>query len=109
VPFAIDDGTGRALIDPRGAELAIEISERQMTLGEPTEIQRRLAATHGISPGANLFREGILAIGARVSVIGMAVREPDPDGAARATDYRCTPTRLRVSGTPARPLRITRA
>ena len=41
----------------------------------------------------------MLAAGARVIVIGNAEREPDPDGAARATGYRGdTPTRLHLGG-----------
>ena len=109
IAFAIDDGTGRALIDPGGVwvRLEIEISERQMTLGEPSAIQRRLAEAHGMSSRGALFREGVLAVGDRVAVIGTAVREPDPDGAARATAYRGdAPTRLRLSGTPKRRLVI---
>src|SRR5262249_41238985 len=110
VAFAIDDGTGRALIDPDGADVTVEISVRQMSIGEPTELQRRLAAMHGISPRETLFREGVLAIGDRVSIIGVALREPDPDGAARATGYRGdAPTRLRVAGSAKHSLRIARS
>ena len=107
VAFAIDDGTGRALIDPSGARFTIQISERQMRLGEPSEVHRRLASLHGMRDGADLFREGVLGVGARVAVIGMVVREPDPDGAARAAGYRGdAPTRLRLGGSATQPLVI---
>ncbi len=107
VAFAIDDGTGRALIDPTGAKIKVVVSERQMILGAPTARQGALLAHHGISGQHSLFREGVLVIGMRVAVIGRAVREPDPDGAARASGYRGdAPTRLRLGGSVEHPLEI---
>jgi hypothetical protein len=107
VAFAISDGTGRALIDPSGARFTIEITERQMTVGAPTERQRELGLLHAMRDGENLFREGVLAVGEQIAVVGIAVREPDPDGAARATGYRGdSPTRLRLGGSPRRALQI---
>jgi len=42
-----------------------------------------------------------------VAVVGTVVREPDPDGAARATGYRGDgPTRLRLGGSARYPIEI---
>lgn len=104
VAFAIDDGTGLALIDPRGAKVALHASLREGGGGDNAERQRAVLASHGRANGS-LFREGIIAVGDKVEVCGLAVREPDPDGAARATGYRGdSPTRLRVAGSAKQPL-----
>jgi E3 Ubiquitin ligase len=106
VPFAIEDETGRALIDPGHARFTIAISERSMTLAAPTARQQALLRSHGMYGRENLFREAILEVGTRVAVIGTAVREPDPDGAAHVTGYRDAPTRLRLGGSTQHPLEI---
>jgi hypothetical protein len=107
VTFTIEDDTGRALIDPAGAEIHPVAIAREMTIGDPTVRQRALLVQHHMHARQNRFREGVLAIGDRVAVIGTAVREPDPDGAARAHGYRGdTPTRLRLGGSAKHPLVI---
>jgi hypothetical protein len=83
VPFTLRDGTGRALVDPANAWLILEP-----------------AASRGSEHGQTLrYREGIVAAGDTIAVFGPGVREPDPDGAARASGYReLPPTRLHVAG-----------
>jgi E3 Ubiquitin ligase len=107
IGFALDDGTGRALVDPKGARVTVRPSARDMSEGSPDEPMRSLLRQHGMRSRQNLFRERVLVPGQRVMIRGVAVREPDPEGAARATGYRGdSPTRLRLAGTPKAPLLI---
>ena len=54
--------------------------------------------------------EGVIAVGETITVAGHPVREPDPDGAARATGYRDgLATRLRLRGSKRHPLLISDA
>ena len=115
VPFALDDGTGRALVDPSGAQLAVEkdSTTRSGSFDDATPVEESFLARHGMqSKGWMLnkrlrYREGALEIGETIAVCGLAVREPDPDGAARATGYRdALPTRLHLSSSPKLPLLI---
>ena len=49
-----------------------------------------------------------IEVGTSVAVVGRAVREPDPDAVHRVTGYRAgPPTRLRFTGSPARPVLVT--
>lgn len=83
------------------------------TLGDDPVRDRTVLAWGGRVDGWHLgkrvrFTERILAVGDRVAVIGHAIREPDPDGASRATGYRdALPTRVRLQASPGRPLIVT--
>jgi hypothetical protein len=114
-PFTVDDGTGTALVDPAGARLAVvnDATYRSGRFDDATPVEEAFLARHGVtSTGWFLnktlrYREGAIEIGETVAVRGIAVREPDPDGAARATGYRdAPPTRLRLSSSPRLPLLI---
>jgi len=115
VPFAIEDGSGHALVDPTHAQLLIEkdSTSRSGSFDDATEVEASFLARHGISSKgwffnkAMRYREGVLEVGETVAVVGLAVREPDPDGAARMSGYReGPPTRLRLSGSAQAPLAI---
>jgi hypothetical protein len=109
VPFVIEDGTGRALVVPDGAEKLVEhdAPTRSDVFADPTEDQESFFARNEMSgegqkaKGPLRCSEGALEIGDTVAVYGIAVREPDPDGAARAHGYRdALPTRLRLTNSP---------
>ena len=100
VPFAIDDGTGRALVDPQDAEITLEL-DAAAEVGETNA--RAVAFFHRqgkvIPRGRLRYREGVIEEGERVAVLGAGVREPDPDAAP--TSYRGEqPTRLVVASSP---------
>ena len=102
VPFAVSDGTGRALIDAAGAELEIEAGRQVGTLegaalaGLTATVALRLHGG-GLRGPRLRYREVALAVGATIAVIGTAVREPDPEAIASVTGYRDgPPTRLRL-------------
>jgi hypothetical protein len=109
IPFALDDGTGRALVDPTAARLAVEkdSTTRSGTFDDATPTEEAFLARHGLRSQGMIFnkrlryREGALEIGETIAVCGIAVREPDPDAASRATGYRdALPTRLRLTSSP---------
>ncbi len=105
VPFYLEDGTGRAIVDPRGAEVVLEqdFSTSSGTLDDATPVETAFLQRHGKEPKGWVFnkslryRESIIGIGESVAVLGAGVREPDPD-APPSQDYRgAMPTRLRLS------------
>jgi hypothetical protein len=113
VPFLLQDETGRAIVDPTHARVTLA----KMTTGEsgtfddPSDRERAFLARHGqpekllVFNRSYRYREGILEVGERVAVVGVPVREPDPDAAA-VRGYREAVTRVRLAGTDARPLAI---
>jgi len=115
VPFVLDDGTGLAHVDPDGAGLAVRrdsITESG-TFDEPTQAELEFLARHGqqgkgvVFNRALRYREGALEIGETIAVAGVGVREPDPDGAARATGYRDgPPTIVHLASSPGMALLI---
>ncbi len=105
VPFYLEDGTGRALVDPQGAEVVLEqdFSTSSGILDDATPVEEAFLRRHGKEPQGWAFnkslsyRESIIEIGEKVAVLGSGVREPDPD-APPSGDYRgAMPTRLRLS------------
>ena len=112
LPFLIDDGTGRALIEPTDAHVSLVADVTlgdDVNLADPSDRARMFLARHGVSSGIKRlrFEEGIIEPGEVVAVAGAGMREPDPDGAASMTGYRDLPaTRLRLSATPRAPLYI---
>lgn len=114
VPFGMRDATGRAIVDPNGAEIALDFDDKSTSgfLDNATEIEERFLQRHGKTSQGLLFnkglryREAIIAVGETVAVLGEGVREPDPD-ADPAGDYRgVPPTRLRLTSSPRFPLVI---
>jgi len=97
-PFVVADDTGRAVVDPAGAITALHQDWHRLSevdvLGP---IEREFLARRGLS--AHIwrplsFREAIVEAGDRVSVQGVAVREPDP---GRDAGYREPAWRLRLA------------
>jgi len=107
VPFCVVDGTGRALIDPAGAEIAL-VSDGQTssgTLNDPTPAEQAFLARHGESSsnvfGSNRglrYEERTIGVGEQIAIVGAAVREPDPDAVRPESGYREAPVmRLRMT------------
>ncbi|MEJ7603241.1 MAG: GIDE domain-containing protein [Kofleriaceae bacterium] len=118
VPFVLDDGSGRALVDPTGAEVELDIDTTGAsgTLDDASPAEPALLARHGRVSRGKLFnhsvkyREAIIAIGETVAVLGCAVREPDPGVPPTGEGYRQGPaTRVRLTGAGKFPLRISDA
>ncbi len=76
-PFVLDDGTGRAFVDPRTPKAVIEAREHQRVgVLERAELDRRLAARSLRAERASReqvsFRELAVPVGERVAVLGRA-------------------------------------
>lgn len=102
----IDDGSGCAIVDLTHAEISDEVGVRvgRTTADEPT-VAAVLARAKRTSHGPLRWRERALEVGTQVAVLGVAVREPDPDAARRVTGYRAgPPTRLHFTGSARRPV-----
>jgi hypothetical protein len=114
IPFVIEDGTGRALVDPERARMALELDDDSTSGPHDTTPRHAAFLAHlGRSdqrPGGRIrlqYHEGIVAPGDPVAVLGHGVREPDPAAIDRIGGYRAgAPTRLRISGTARWPVLI---
>ena len=113
VPFVIDDGTGRTLVDPTNAEVDVHLDAtlRSGFLDDPTPteqafLQRHAQAGQGWVFNKQLrYREGVIEVGERIAAMGRPVREPDPDAVGQVGGYRdALPTRVRLGGSPAHPI-----
>jgi hypothetical protein len=113
VPFVLEDASGRAIIDPDSAEVAIDLDREAHDLWGNTRGARRVFLMRaGQGEVANVdelwFREAVIEVGAQVSIVGSGVREPDP-AAAPVGGYRGElPTRLRLTSSAAHRLVIAR-
>jgi len=114
VPFLIEDDTGRALIDPRDAEITLDFDhETKSGHGDnATRVEEALLARHGQRTKGWLFnkvlvyRESVIEVGELVAVLGSGVREADPDGEPGALYRGAPPTRLRLTSSTRFPLVI---
>lgn len=114
VPFVLTDDSGRAIVDPTGAKLALttDASTTSGSLDDATPVEEAFLARHGKSSRGWVFnkvltyREAIVEVGERVAILGAGVREPDPD-AGPGEGYRGgPPTRLRLTSSSRYPLLI---
>jgi hypothetical protein len=114
VPFMIEDGTGRALIDPSGAQVALDFDGKSSsgTFRDADPVQEAFLAKHGqkstgwvFNKGLR-FREAMIEIGETIAVLGSGVREPDPAAAPEAAYRGAPPTRLRLTSSTRFPLVI---
>jgi len=111
--FVLEDETGRALIDPTDAVVEIKFDSwsTRDTFRQRTPRTDALLARHGFTRPTSFWKsqlwcgEGVIAPGDRVTVVGLCVREGDPD----AGTYRDgTALRVRVGGSPGSPLWMTK-
>jgi hypothetical protein len=99
-PFFLDDGTGRALVDPRGAigfldhPIAGGVCDRA-----PPPVVRLLQDAQRTASSRYTYAEWAIPVGTRVSVVGGGMREPDPDAAPRPEYRGEPPMRLRIAKT----------
>jgi len=118
VTFVIDDGTGRAIIDPTGARVAVDIdmTTRSGTFDDATPVEEQFLIRHGLRASGWMFnrtlryREGVIEIGETIAVMGQGVREPDPAAVGKVGGYRTgPPTRLRLGGSARHPILLSDA
>ena len=114
VSFVLEDRTGRAIIDPSNAQLALDFDhmERLGYFDSATDVQRAILDRHGIRAEGVLFtkrlrfHEAVIAVGDNVAAIGAGIREPDL-ASPRESDYRAAhPTRLHVTNSASAPLSL---
>ncbi|MEO7729522.1 MAG: hypothetical protein ABIY55_01010 [Kofleriaceae bacterium] len=114
-PFIVEDGTGRAIVDPSRALSALDFDDRSHSgglLAPNMAAAAFLAKFEQSTTGWWLlyktfeYCEAVIEAGNVVEILGSAVREPDPD-APRSGGYRDAPaTRLRFSSSPKMPLLV---
>lgn len=118
VPFVLDDGTGRAIIDPSGARVAVDLdmTTRSGTFDDATPVEEEFLTRHGLRSTGWVFnkslryREGVIEVGETIAVMGQGVREPDPDAVGKVGGYRSgPPTRLRLGGSARHPILLSDA
>ena len=114
VPFVLVDETGRAIVDPTAAKMALDFDSRSSsgTFDDATPIEEAFLTKYGVTSRGWVFNksirytEAIIGVGELVAVLGAGVREPDPN-AAPAEGYRSAPpTRLRLTSSSMYPLVI---
>jgi hypothetical protein len=114
VPFVLEDGSGRAIVDATAARIAIDFDGRSQsgTFDDPTESERAFLARHGEKGQGWIFnrrlryREAVIAEGETIAVLGAGTREPDPDAPPSEAYRGDAPTRLRLTSSPRYPLVI---
>ena len=111
VPFVLEDGSGRGIVEPRGAEVAAafdhtaEITEFEQATPEQAAMLARNGRA-GERTATLQFREALIVEGERVTVVGTAFRRPDLQSSAEV-DYRAAPPLgLRIVTTEAQPMSI---
>ncbi len=118
VPFVLDDGTGRAIVDPGGARVDVDIdmTTRSGTFDDATPIEEQFLTRHGLRSTGWVFnksiryREGVIEVGETITVMGQGVREPDPEAVGQVGGYRSgPPTRLRLGGSSRHPILLSDA
>lgn len=112
--FALDDAGGRAIVDPRAAQLVVvlDTTTRSGTFDDATPIEEALLARLGEASRGVVFnhtvryREGVLEAGEQIAVVGRCQREVDPDSPGGG--FRdVVATRVQVGATETGDLLIT--
>lgn len=114
VPFILEDSTGRAIVDPNGAQVALDFdgNSKSGTFNNADPVQEQFLARHGQKSEGWVFnktlryREAMIEIGETIAVLGSGTREPDPNAAPEAAYRGAPPTRLRLTSSPRFPLII---
>ena len=105
IPFAIEDGSGRAIVDPQHAKLEL-VLDQDAIVGETSARANAFCERHGIaiSHGLLHYYEGVIEVGDQVTVLGAGVQVPDPE----APPYRGDPAMvLRLACDPETPIEVT--
>ncbi len=114
VPFMLEDGSGRALIDATAARIAIDFDGKSQsgTFDDPTPIEKAFLDRHGQKGQGWIFnrtlryREAVIEEGETIAVLGAGTREPDPDAPPSEAYRGDAPTRLRLTSSRKYPLVI---
>lgn len=114
VPFVLEDGTGRAIVDPNGAQVALDFdaNSKSGTFDNADPVQEAFLARHGQKSQGWVFnkslryREAMIEVGEMIAVLGSGVREPDPNAPPEAAYRGAPPTRLRLTSSARFPLVI---
>lgn len=112
VPFVIEDGSGRAMIDPERTRLDVQLEITGAcgrAIATPAEHAMFVRRNRGraIKLEDWTFREGVIEPGKIISVLGAGEREPDPEAPIEGgAIYREMPTRLRLFARRGYPLAI---
>ena len=116
VPFGIQDGSGRAIIDATKARLALDFdgTSQSRPFGDmsKSEVEQAFLARHGVTGkrySTLRYTEAIIGVDEAVAVLGAGVREPDPDASPTGAYRGELPTRLRLTSSAAHPLVISDA
>ena len=111
VAFALEDASGRAIVEPALASVALLLDHREQARAprEATPPQDAILARHGyniLGGEALVFYEAVLLAGERVTVVGAGRREP-AGGSSLESDFRSPPPmQLRMAGSSAARLSI---
>lgn len=114
IPFVLAQDGHRAVVDPAVVVTNIVFDHESKSSGLYGIDQLQKAIIDDFVPHRSwqytetlVFREAIVEVGERVSVLGSGTREPDPD-AAQVVGYReGARTRLRLTGSTQFPLALT--
>jgi hypothetical protein len=112
VPFALEDSSGRVVVDSSGADLAIPRDHYSVsgTWQDASPAQEAFLARHGVKSTGWVFnkeliyQERIIGIGMMIHAAGILVRDLEPGSPFRAAG----PTVMRLSRSPTSPLLIGR-
>lgn len=114
VPFMLTDATGKALVMPTAAKTVLEFDgETKSGTFDPAEpAEAAFLARHEQTSTGWLFnkslryREAVIDVGETIAVLGMGVREPDPEGTPEDGYRSAPPTRIRFTSSAKYPLVI---
>lgn len=107
IPFVVDDGSARAVVDPAGAIIGMNEDGRDEAGWQKvtnTPEHKFLAHHTGAARDVNNlhFREGIIEVGETIAILGTVAREREPDAAYRGAP----PPPLRMTSWRGRPMMI---
>jgi len=117
VPFWVEEDDVRVFIDPTfvGTWLVYALSGETGLLRRASKSLERFMRSHKRSLESEwgkrsfIYREGTIAEGDRVAIIGIPRHEADPDVGRELVGYRTTPTRTRMLSTKSRPVLVSNA
>lgn len=117
VTFVLEDDSGRAIVDPDGAELDRKggYEESWGFLSKPTPLARAFMENRGVQRQGWAFdrdlsfHEEIVAVGETICVAGPGVREVDQDAKVGEGYRTAPPTRMRFMSSPKFELLLTEA
>ena len=114
VTFALVDETGRAIVDPTAAKMALAFDGRTSsgTFDDATPVEEAFLSKYGLRSKGWVFnksiryREAVIEVGETIAVLGAGVREPDPTATPPEGYRSAPPTRLRLTSSSSYPLVI---